>query len=297
MTPALPGIISYRVNPESTAAAEPVVHIRADRGNWDFHNLVRAPIQELVQFKELIRNTVVRDIKVRYKRSVLGIAWTIIAPLMQMIVMWTVFTKAFQVSMPNYALYLFSGIITWNLFSQSSVAGGASILGAAGLITKIKLPRVLFPLTAVINNLVNFSFAFAALLLLMVVTRAPFHWTMLSVPFMLLPLILFCMGWAMLVSALSVFFRDLQYILEIALGALFYATPIFWDPTALPAKWHWVASVNPLAKYVFMMKASIYHGVLPNFSTYAIATFTGLAMFVIGWIVFQRLQRKFIYWI
>jgi ABC-type polysaccharide/polyol phosphate export permease len=278
-------------------AAEPILYVRADRAAWDFHNLVSAPMTELFQFKELIRNIIARDLKVRYKRSVLGILWTVFAPLMQMLVMWVVFKQAFKVTTPYYAAYLFSGIIAWNLFTQSSSAGTASIFGASGLITKIKLPRVIFPLTAVFNNLINFFFAFVALLLVMALSRAPFHGTLVLVPFMILPLLIFSMGWAMLVSAVMVFFRDVQYFLEIGLGALFYLTPIMWEPSAIPAQYHWILSVNPMAKYIHIFRQAVYSGQLPSLQTYLLSLSISVAMFLVGWIVFQRLQRKFLYWL
>jgi len=276
---------------------EPVTYVRADRAAWDFHNLVQMPLAELFQFKELVRNIVTRDLKVRYKRSIFGILWTVAAPLMQMIVMWTVFTQAFKVQTPYFAAYLFSGLITWNLFTQSSAAGAVSILNAAGLITKIKMPRVIFPLTVVVNNLVNLAFSFVALIIVMALSGAPFHATILLAPFMLLPLAIFTMGWAMLVSAVMVFFRDLQYFLDIALGALFYLTPIMWEPSAIPAKYHWILSINPLAKYIHIFRQSVYAGQLPEPEVYASALLIGIATFAIGWVVFQRLQRKFLYWL
>ena len=277
--------------------SESVVHIRADRSPWDFHNLLVVPFQELNHYRELIRNIVSRDLKVRYKRSALGIAWTVVAPLAQMLVIWLVFTMAFKIQIPYYAVYLFAGITTWNFFLQSIVSGSQSIMNAAGLITKVRLPRVIFPLTAAVNNLVNFCFAFIALVLLMIVTGAPFHATLLLMPVMILPLAIFCAGCSMLVSALSVFFRDLQYILEVSMNALFYASPILWDASQVPERYHWVLSVNPMAKYIFFVRSSVYYGSLPELRTYLIGLGISLAFFGVGWVVFHRLQRRFIYWL
>lgn len=290
--------------------SDEIVHVRADKGQWDFDNIFWRPFKELLRFRELIGNIVARDLKVRYKRSILGVAWTVVAPLMSMTVMWAVFTLAFGVQMPNYAVYLLSGIILWNLFIQSSAAGCSSILQGAGLIRKVKLPRVIFPISVVVNNLVNFAFAFMALLLVILVTRAPIHWTILLVPVMLVPPALFCLGWAMMVSAFGVFFRDLQYILEIFLGAMFYMTPILWKPEQLPAVIHtkirgevfdwspeWIVSLNPMAKYIHLFRSVVYHGEIPGLRVYGIALGMGFFMFVLGWVVFQKLQRKFVYWL
>lgn len=275
----------------------PVTYVRADRGTWDARNLFIEPARELIQFRELIRNIVSRDLKVRYKRSVLGIAWTILAPLLSMAVMWAVFTRFMGYQMPFYAVYLLSGIIVWNFFIQSSSAGSVAILNGAGLIRKIKLPRVIFPISVVVNNAVNFLFAFVALMLVILVTGAPFHATLILAPFILLPLVLFAAGWAMLVSALGVFFRDLQYLLEVFLGAMFYLTPILYRAEQVPARFQWLVSINPMAKFIHLFRAVVYYGELPFGRVYFVATLMGLGTFLLGWVVFQKLQRKFIYWL
>lgn len=281
----------------SATKPTPVYYVRADRNGWDWHNIFSAPFKELLEYRALIQLIVSRDLKVRYKRSILGIAWTLLAPLMSMLVLWAVFTQALKVSIPYYATYLLSGIIVWNLFLQSSQAGAQSIMASVGLLKKVRLPRSLFPLTTVVNNGVNFTFAFGALLIVMIVSRTPFHFTILLVPVAMIPAFLFCMGWAMMVSALAVFFRDLQYILEIALGALFYLTPILYEPAALPEKVRWIVSLNPIAKFIFLFRQVVYIGELPEVQTYLVALATGLVMFLIGWVIFQRLQKRFIYWL
>ncbi len=274
------------------------MHIRADNSRWDFYNLVTVPSRELLQFKSLISNIVFRDLKVRYKGSFLGVIWTILAPLMSMTVLWAVFTYAMKIQIPNYAAYLLSGIISWNLFIQSSTAGGASILGAAALIRKVRLPRVVFPMAVVVNNIVNFGFAFIALIIVMLLSKAPIHLHMFPfIPLALAPLVLFSAGWAMLVSSLTVFFRDLQYIIDVFLGALFYATPILYSAEMLPENVLWVVSLNPIAKYIHIIRTVVYSGQIPAYSTYFTALGISILVFCLGWIVFHRLQKKFVYWL
>jgi ABC-2 type transport system permease protein len=282
----------------SENSKEPLAfYARADRHSWDLYNLFVAPLKELLQYKELVRNIVSRDLKVRYRRSVLGILWTILAPLLSMTVMWAVFQYALQVKIPNYPVYILSGIITWNLFVQSSTAGAASILNNSALLSKLRLPRVIFPLSAVVNNLVNFGFAVVAFVLVVLITRAPLHGEMRLLPLVLIPLLLFAAGWSMLVSSLCVFFRDLQYMLDIGLQAVFYLTPILYDPKSLPAKASWIVQVNPIAKFIHLVRNALYSGEWPDPQTYMVALAMGVFMFLVGWVAFQRLQRKFIYWL
>ncbi|MBS1986160.1 MAG: ABC transporter permease [Bdellovibrionales bacterium] len=287
------------LSPDSTnpTNSNTVLHVRADQHALDFTNIFSEPFFDLFRYQGVIRNIVARDLKVRYKRSFLGVGWTVLAPLMSMLVMWTVFTHAFGVQMPFYAVYLLSGIIVWNVFLQSSAAGCVSIMQNASLIRKVKLPRVVFPLSAVANNMVNFVFAGMALMLVVLITGAPIHSTLLLVPVAILPLLLFASGWAMMVSALSVFFRDLQYILEIFLGAMFYLTPILYEAERLPARAQWIVSLNPMAKFIHLFRTVVFYGQVPQLHVWVSAMAMGLAMLTLGWVIFQRLQRNFIYWL
>jgi ABC-2 type transport system permease protein len=276
---------------------EPVYYARGNKSAFDVHNEVSAPIKELFQYRLLIKNIISRDLKVRYKRSVLGIVWTVLSPLMSMIVLWLVFTKAFQVQIPNFAVFLLSGLITWNFFAQSSTAGCQAILSNAGLIQKIRLPRVIFPVSVVINNAVNFIFAFAALLVVIAITGSGFHWTLILTPIMLIPLMIFSVGWAMLMASLSVFFRDMQYIIEVLLGAAFYLTPILYQPESIPEAYRGIVSINPVAKFIHLIRTVTYTGQVPSFSVMMTSMAIALVTFFIGWVVFHRLQRKFVYWL
>jgi ABC-2 type transport system permease protein len=282
---------------ESNPRTETISYVRADKHGWDLYNLFLAPLRELTSHENLIRNIISRDLKVRYKRSVLGVFWTLLAPMLSMLVMWFVFTRAMKVQIEHYAVFLLSGIICWNFLVQSSAAGGASILNASSLIQKIRLPRAIFPIAACFNNLVNFFFSFCALLIVILITGAPFYWTMLLTPLMLIPLFLFASGWALAMSAIVVFFRDVQYMVEISLQAAFYLTPVLWAPHMAPEKYVWILSINPMAKFIHLFRCVVYEGTLPSLQTYLVALGIGLGMFLIGWIFFQRRQRMFSYFL
>ncbi len=278
-------------------ADQPVVKVDADLSPWSFEELFLEPLREILLFKPLISNIISRDLKIRYKRSFLGIGWTLLAPLGSMIIMWAVFTIALKVQIPFYAVYLFSGMIVWAFFLQSSAAGCQSLLNAASLIRKVRIPRSVFPVTVVVNNALNFTFAFLALLIVIWVSGAPFHWQIIATPLVLLPALVFTAGWSLLVSSLSVFFRDLQYILDVGLGALFYLTPILYQPSMVPEKYHWIVSYNPLAKFIYLFRNLVYDGILPDPRVYLVAWGMSLCMFCVGWVVFHRLHRKIVFWL
>ncbi len=299
LTQELRKVKTWSLSPPNNHAPglTPVYRAEGNASEWSFKNLIWKPFFELGEFKFLISNIVLRDLKVRYKRSVLGVFWTLLSPLMNMTIMWFVFTRALKVEIPHYAVFLFSGLIAWNLFLQSTVAGAPSILNAAALIRKVRLPRALFPITVVVNNLLNWTFAMIALIIVILVSGAPLHASIIFAPVALIPLVFFCVGWSLFVSSLSVFFRDLQYILEVSLGAIFYLTPILYQAEFFPAKYSWIVSLNPIAKFIHLFRTTVYAGHFPDLGLYFMTMGIGLLMLLIGWVTFHKLQKEFPYWV
>ncbi len=134
------------------------------------------------------------------------------------------------------------------------------------------------------------------LLLVVAITGANFHATLFLTPVVMIPIFFFVIGWSLMVSSLTVFFRDLQYILDILLGAAFYLTPIIYEPSQLPLRFQWIVHINPMARFVWLFRQAVYHGHVPALHTYAIALGTGLTMCLAGWIVFHKTEREFLYW-
>lgn len=190
----------------------------------------------IFKYRPLIRELVTRDLKVKYRRSVLGYMWSILNPLLMMLLQTLVFSYMFRFDIPNFPLYLICGNTLFNFFNESTNMGMGSVLGNASLIKSVRA-QVHLSISRVVSSFVNLLFSLAAILLVMLITRSPFYWTILLVWAPLLLLLAFCCGMAVLLSALAVYFRDLQYLYGILTMAWMYATPLFYPLSALPPSW------------------------------------------------------------
>ena len=215
---------------------------------------------EVSRYRELIWTLVRRDIKRRYKGSILGFLWYLVNPLLIMGIIWVVFgllLKArFSGGMEGYAIYLLTGLITWNFFTQSVLNSSTNLVGAGGLMRKVYVPKAIFPLATVGGSLVNYLLSLIPLFLLILVTGRPVGWAILFLPVGLLPLLVFCTGLALLVSSLNIFYRDVHHIAEVFFLGWFYATPIIWPGKMIPelealSRW------NPMALIVECIRQPI----------------------------------------
>src|SRR5207248_3278951 len=239
---------------------------------WVEPALTRAPfasVRELLRFTEVLEELVKRDLKVRYKRSVLGIFWTMLNPLLMMVITSIVFSNLFRQSISNFPIYVLSGYIVWTFFSQSTVAASSSILDSAGLTRKVYVPPALFPLACMVSALINLALALVPLVLLMLVTGGIFSWALLVVTVSALLLALFCYGVGLILSSSAVFFRDAVYTYQVLLIAWMYLTPLFYPEEIIPDRFKVFVYLNPIYHLVQLFRAPIYGGVLPDLTNVA----------------------------
>src|SRR5574337_2095715 len=203
------------------------------------------PLRTLFRYRELLRQLVIRELKLRYKRSALGFAWTVLNPLLAMVTFTMVFSRIFS-SRPNYSLYVFTALLGWNLFSLGTSRGLDSVVLNGPIIRKVFVPKALFPVAAVASQVVNFVFTLIPLFLLMSSNGAGFSLNLLWLPIPLVSLTCFALGMALLVGTFNVFFRDVKYFYEAGLLAWFYATPIFYPPEIIPDKFKSLLHMNPM---------------------------------------------------
>ena len=241
------------------------------------------------KYRPLIRELVTRDLKVKYRRSVLGYVWSILNPLLMML-----FSYMFRYDIPNFPLYLICGNTMFNFFNESTNMGMGSVLGNASLIKKVYIPKFIFPISRVLSSFVNLLFSLAAIVLVMLITRSPFYWTILLVWVPLLLLLVFCCGMAVLLSALAVYFRDLQYLYGIVTMAWMYATPLFYPLSALPPFMIPLIKLNPLYHYINCMRCLVMYGTVPGPNTWIACIGCAAVMMAVGLAAFRKLQRNFI---
>lgn len=248
----------------------------------------------LGRYWDLLHNLVSRAIKQRYKRSVLGFAWTMLNPLITMLILTVVFSAVFAPNVRHYSLFVIIGLLAWNLFALGSTQALASIVDSGHLIRKVAIPNEIFPIAAVGANLVNFVFALVPLMVLLLVLRVELTPAIALVPIGVVLIAVFTLGVALLLATLNVFFRDVRYLYEAALLAWFYATPVFYPFEILPAGARAILRWNPMYVLVDVFRTPLYAGVAPPWTTLALAAGESTLALAVGWTVFRRYQARFI---
>lgn len=257
---------------------------------------------ELDKNRFILKQLVTKDFKRKYRRSVLGIAWSVLNPLMMMIVMSVVFSFVFRADIENYPLYLILGNITFSFMSESTSQALMSFIDAAPLLKKVRVSRFVFPVQKVLFALVNFTFSLVAVALVMLWFRVVPTWHIIWLPVCLFLLVLFCSGIGLIVGSLAVFFRDVVHLWSVILTAWTYLTPIFWVPTQLAANGAptWVMSIvelNPMYGFVTFMRDIFLWNQNPSMQTLGLCVFWSVIMLGIGILVFRKTQHKFILYI
>lgn len=257
---------------------------------------------ELDKNRFILKQLVTKDFKRKYRRSVLGIAWSVLNPLMMMIVMSVVFSFVFRADIENYPLYLILGNITFSFMSESTSQALMSFIDATPLLKKVRVSRFVFPVQKVLFALVNFTFSLVAVALVMLWFRVVPTWHIIWLPVCLFLLVLFCSGIGLIVGSLAVFFRDVVHLWSVILTAWTYLTPIFWVPTQLAANGAptWVMSIvelNPMYGFVTFMRDIFLWNQNPSMQTLGLCVFWAVIMLGIGILVFRKTQHKFILYI
>jgi len=254
--------------------------------------------QELWKYRDLLKLLVSRNIKLKYRRSVLGYLWSVLNPLLIMIVMTVVFSTMFGRNIENFPVYLFCGQLLFNYMNNSTHQAISSINANASLLKKTYVPKYIFTLSKITSGLVDTVFSLGALLIIMLVTRARFTWTMLLFPVVMLQLYIFCIGLGLFLAQANVFFRDIEYIYNAVTTAWMYLTPIFYPLEMLPESVRWIVKhLNPMYFYVGQFRDLVYAGTLPG-PTIQIAGWTAaIGMLALGIWSFRRSEDKFILYI
>ena len=251
----------------------------------------------------ILQQLVTKDFKLRYRRSILGVVWSVLNPLLMMLIMSFVFSYFMRGStVEHYPLYLIVGNITFSLMSESTSSGLRGIIDAAPLLKKVKVDRWLFPVQKVFSATVNFLFSLIAVAIVMLFSQVipDIHILWMFVAVFLV--MVFSMGVSMLISALAVFFRDMIHLWSVLLTAWTYLTPIFWDISLLtnsnaPSYVIWVVKANPMYNYLEIMRSAIVYQNSPSLTVLAIGVIWAVAAMAIGFIVFRKTEHKFILYI
>jgi ABC-type polysaccharide/polyol phosphate export permease len=256
-----------------------------------------AEAREIFRYRELLRNLVLRDIKVRYKRSFLGFVWVMLNPLLMMLIMNIVFSEVFRVSTKNYTAYLLSGIILWNFFSQGTSTAVPSMVGNSNLIKKIYIPKAVFPLSVVLSATINFAFSLVPLVIIFLITGTEVspHVYLLPVVFVLVGL--FSYGISLALSTLTTFFHDTIYIYDVLLLAWMYATPIFYPAGIIPQKFGLLLQLNPLYHFITVFRGALYLDVPSLAGSLFYGSLFSIASVAAGWLIYNRFKDRLVYYL
>lgn len=263
-------------------------------------NKTKVRVKTFWKYTELMKQLVVRDLKLKYRRSFLGYLWSILNPLLVMIVMVVVFSNLFNRgdSIPYYPVYLIAGRTVFEFITGSTNDAMRSILGNASLIKKVYVPKYVFTLSKVTSGAVNMVFSMGALLIVMLFTGTPFTWYFLLFPLVIIQLYIFCSGIGFFLAQANIFFRDIQYIYKAFTTAWMYATPIFYSVDQMSGKVRFIIEyLNPAYYYVKQFRCFIYEGCFPDMRLFIGGWVIALASLAIGLVTFKKTQDKFILYI
>ena len=249
-------------------------------------------IAELVAHRDLLRELVVRALKVRYRRSAIGFLWTMLHPLIMMLVLNVVFSQVFRVEVSNYALYALAGIVFWQFFSQTVTSCLHSLKGNARLLTKLPIPKAVFPVATVLSGLLNLGFALVPLIGIAIMTGHAPTAVIAFLPVGILLIGLMTLGVGLLLAPLSVIFSDTVEVITIVLSLLLYMTPVFYPRAIVPEQLRWVVRLNPLAAALEVFRAPIVDHALPAPVDLAVATAAALVLLAAGSWFFAVSSRR-----
>ncbi len=252
-------------------------------------------LQEIVRYRSLLSNLVARDLKVRYKRSVLGLAWTMLNPLLMMLVFTLVFAKILRVQVEHFTVFFLSAYLLWNFFAQTTSWSTSCLLGFAPLMRRIYVPKVIFVLATVLSGVVNLALSLAPLAVIMLFVGHPFSPSLVFLPVSMLLAAIFALGLSLLLAPISIMFADVVQIYQVMLTAWLYVTPVMYPVSLVPSAYRPFVADNPMTYFVEVFRAPIFDGTLPSAPVVTTAACFAAAALVLGWVVFDRYSDRIAY--
>lgn len=252
--------------------------------------------QSITKYRFLLSELIGRDLKVKYRRSVLGILWSVLNPLLMMMVITAVFQNIFRFEIENFPVYYLTGSLIFNFVSEATNTAMSSILGASSLIKKVYIPKYIFPLEKCLFSFVNMLFSMIAVLIIILILRFQLSWTFLLFPIPMLYTLVFAIGLSLILSALYIFFRDLGHLYSVWVTAWMYLTPIIYPLSVLEHSRiiMTVVKFNPLYYYVEYFRSVVMYGTVPGIGVNLVCIGISILTLILGMWVFKKTQDRFI---
>ena len=249
--------------------------------------------KELYNYRELLKTNVKKEIRGKYKGSFLGVMWSFLNPLLMVLVYSLVFPFILKISEANYVVFLICGIIPWNFFTTVLTYGVTTIVGNGNILKKVYFPREILPISVVSSGLVNFLISCIIIFAFLIFYRIGFSVYILFLPLIIAIQYMLSLGLVFLISAIDVYIRDLEYIINVILMLLFYLTPVLYSSTNLPEHLRWVFKINPMAYIIESYKSVLYYKQLPDVWGLVIVAIISSLVLLIGYAVFKKLEKGF----
>jgi len=282
--------VTPKIPERASLPDQPVVTIEPSK-SWVALNL-----RDLWNYRELLYFLTWRDVKVRYKQTVLGVAWAIIQPLFTMLIFTLFFGKLAGIEAQTggipYPIFAYAGLLPWTFFSNALTTSGNSLVGSAHLITKVYFPRMMIPGAAVAAGLVDFAIAFVILVILMFYYGVAPAWTALMLPLLVMLTVVLALGMGMWLSALNVKYRDVRFALPFLLQLWMFVSPIIYPSSFLPQKYRWLLMLNPLTGIIEGYRSSLF-GKPFNWTALGVSALVGLLLLIYSSYSFKRMERNF----
>ena len=246
--------------------------------------------KNFIRYIPLLSELVSRDLKVKYRRSVLGYLWSLLNPLLMMLVVSAVFSFVFKNSIENYPIYLIIGQIFFGFFSEATTGAMTTLIDSKSLLQKIYIPKYILPLAKVYSSLVHLFYSMLAVIIVLIFTRTPVSFTILLFPIGLLYLLLFCVGISLILSVVAVYFRDTIHLYSVLITVWLYLTPIFYSIDMLSPEMRGIIVLNPMYHFINYFRQIIIWGQVPSLAENGICFLSGATAVLIGTAFFRKQQ-------
>lgn len=252
-------------------------------------------IKDLFIYREVLWNFISQELKVKYKGTFLGFFWSLLNPILTMTVTSIVFSSIMRFELKDFVIFVFSGLLPWGFIAMSLDSSVNSIINAEGFMKKVYLPKLIFPIASVCSNFVNMFFSMISLLIILIIMGAKISISFIFLPVSFLIIFVGVLGISLILSTLSVFFRDIRHLIGVITSTFFYLTPIIYPKDYIPEPFAKLINLNPFSYYIDLFRMPIYHLQFPDLNTVLLCLIMSLGFLSIGLIVFLKHEKDFIY--
>lgn len=258
---------------------------------------MKAYLLRFIKYRGLLQQLVSRDLKTKYRRSILGYLWSVLNPLLMMIILTIVFSTIFKNDIPNFPVYFLSGQLIFNAFSEATNTAMVAVINNSALIKKVSMPKYILPMAKSLSAFVNFLLSLIAMAVVLCVTNTQLTKAVFWLPFPLLYLLLTSIGVGMFLSATAIRFRDIVHLYGVVMTALMYLTPVFYPIAILPDVARRMISFNPLFHILEMFRCTVLYGTVPTLKAHLICIGFSVITLVVGMTAFKKMQDQFILYV